>query len=453
MKRTKVIIIFFLLIAAIIFLRIKRPRPPNIIFITIDTLRADHVGCYGYKRQITPNIDRLAKEGVYFKNCFATSSTTAFASVGLLTGRYLMVYKSDESGGFLDKKYSVLGEYLDKLGYFNAAFLNNPHYYYHTGFERGFRAYKNFIGGAEVTTNEVIGFLKDYSSKKPFFLWVHYIDPHDLELASEDYLKYFENDSLYKQNDELVKPQLDSLAHREVSKGYMPKMSFRQGRYNLNYYIALYDAQILFTDYHIGRLLGNIKDKNTLIVLTADHGQSLGEHGIYLSHGESIYDEVLRVPLVIKDNRYFKGGKEILTAVSSLDIVPTILGRVSPISYFFNKNKFNGVNLKKALNKKDIKRKYIYFYFPTAWGVRDTHKNFKYILNLNYKEEFYLLPDENNNLIDNNTPDILSLKQKLENALLAWLRKYPIRSDTNSMKSLLLDEKVKNSLKSLGYIE
>lgn len=109
----------------------------------------------------------------------------------------------------------------------------------------------------------------------------------------------------------------------------------------------------------MARLLKRLK-KNSIIVVSADHGESLGEHNIYFAHGEDIYDEVLRVPLIIKDAGFFKGGLKVNAAISSVDIVPTILSRVNPLWYFFNKNKFDGIDLKSEVMRKKTKRKYIF---------------------------------------------------------------------------------------------
>jgi len=122
---------------------------PNIILITIDALRPDHLSCYGYERNTSPDIDKLAKEGVVFRNCFATGSNTAFASPGLFTGRYLGIKtKSIEKiilvNNALDKKFNTLAEYLKGFGYYTAAFLFNPQYRAGTGFEQGFQTYRDY---------------------------------------------------------------------------------------------------------------------------------------------------------------------------------------------------------------------------------------------------------------------------------------------------------------------
>lgn len=177
----------------------------------------------------------------------------------------------------------------------------------------------------------------------------------------------------------------------------------------------------------------------------------MGNH--YFVHEEDIYDEVLHVPMIIKDNQYFKGGKRILTIVSSVDIVPTILDRINPIFYLFNKNRFNGIDLKTIVAGKKIKRRYIYSYFPWAWSIRDVKRNIKYILNQDGKEELYFLPDESANHINDNSLEVNYIKKWIRRDLKNWLKRgYPIRSDKNS-KRTFLDKQAKGLLKSLGYLQ
>ena len=282
-----VITLFVLIVTASIFTFIYfnyTPDRPNILLITVDALRPDHLGCYGYERNTSPNIDKLAKEGTVFLNCFATSSSTAYASVGLVTGKYLMIYGNDEAGGILDKKFPTITEYLKESEYFTAAFLNNGHYASSTGFERGFDFYKNFIGNAKQTTDEVISFLNNYNADKPLFIWIHYIDPHTPYVVHKDFLKIFEGDSLWNINDKNLELQPNEDIDPYLSKGFIPRIAFHREKYNLNYYIACYDSEISYLDFHIGRLMDNMPN-SALTILTADHGEFLGEHNEYFSHG------------------------------------------------------------------------------------------------------------------------------------------------------------------------
>ena len=430
------------------------------VLITVDALRADHLGCYGYPRNTSPDIDHFAKEGVTFANCFAPGSSTLHSSVGLLTGRYLA---TDKYGPFweniLDSKFTTLAEYLKSFGYYAIAFLSNGNYRIRRGFEQGFD-YFHVYGDecdAKKLTAKVLSTLDRHKKDKPIFVWIHYMDPHIPYYFHKEYFNNFEGDRLYRQNDKTLELKPDNIDTKNylrgwASKGYIPPKAFHKDKYSLNYYIACYDAEVAYGDFYIGDLFRNIKKDNTIIILTADHGESLGEHNIYFAHGENIYDEVLHIPLIIKDNRYFKGGKIVSRPVSGIDIVPTILNRVNPIWYFFNKNKFDGIDLKSIAENKDARRKYIYSYYPWAFSIRDIDKNVKYTLWKNGPEELYILPDEINNLINDSSPKIDSIKVRLRESLRSWLKTYPVASDPNA-KRVYIDEETARNLRNLGYLQ
>lgn len=460
-KAYKISLVFLVLLAAldIVFaFKPRHPEFPNIVLITVDALRADHLSCYGYKRKTSPNIDNLASQGVIFTNCYATSSNTIYASLGLFTGKYLATDKLEPSlwDNILDAKFMTLAEYLKNFGYSTMALIGgNKNYAKGKGFEQGFDYFYNMGRNAKELTEEALKLLKKgHCKKKPFFIWIHYLDTHAPYLERPEYFEQFESDALYKENDKILslRPEgafIDKLADEEyTSHGYIPAAAFQNGRYSLNYYLACYDAQILYADFYIGKLLKNLDD-DTLIILTADHGEALGEHDIYFAHGENIYDEVLHVPLVIKDNRNFRMRKD-SNIVSAVDIVPTILSRIKPFWYSLNKSRFNGIDVR-SIRKFNLKRKYIYSYFPWARSIRDVKKNLKYILSLNGKERLFILPNENDNLIGS---DVLksSAKERLRRDLRAWLKDYPIFSDINSSKKYL-NKDTRENLKSLGYLQ
>jgi arylsulfatase A-like enzyme len=461
----KKILIIFLGCMVVVFMflvtRAGKQKPPNIIFITVDALRADHLGCYGYQRNTSPNIDKLAREGAMFNKCFATSSATVCSFPSILTGIYLAINKKDyvlyENN--LDNKFDTLAEDLKKAGYYTAAFVKNPHLRIKNGFGQGIDYFRNIMeeeGEAQAITARVLDFLNNYQDNKPLFIWVHYLDPHAPYTASREYFKKFENDELYKENDRMLELRpMDLNDPNEknpgwASDGYIPDRVFRTGRHNLNYYIASYDAEILQADFYIGKLLESVKD-DTIIILTSDHGESLGEHDQYFSRGANIYDELLHVPLIIKDSLYFKGGKKISTVVSSVDIVPTILSRINSLWYFFNKNKFNGIDLIDMLNGKNTGRRYIYSFSPYACSIRDVRGNIKYILQKK-GGELYFLPDENTNYVKDNSPQVVKIRKELKIELRKWIERGLIASDVNSKKASL-DRETKELLKALGYLK
>jgi arylsulfatase len=430
----------------------QKAARPNIFLITIDALRADHLGCYGYARNTSPNIDKLAKEGVVFSQCFAESCGTSYSFPTILTGKYLAV---DEKYVFLnnilDQKFTTVAEYLRSAGYYTAAFLNNGNLKEGKGFEQGFDFY--FLAkDAQDINKRVLDFMGSRRNGKPLFIWIHYLDPHaPYSSIPEGCLENFMHDQLYGKSDKVLElnPTLDS--NLFTSMGYIPRITFQEGHYNLNYYIACYDCEIRHTDFYVGELLKNMKDGN-FIILSADHGESLGEHDHYFTHEESIYDAALHIPLIIKDSRSFKGGKRVSTVASSVDILPTILSRIRPVWYFFNGHRFDGIALQGPLNKREPKRRYVYSFCPWAWSIRDVKNNVKYILQNEEIEELYFLPDESTNHIDDRLQESIRIKEEVTRALKNWRKDYPAKADLNTTKAPL-DQQTRDQLKNLGYLQ
>ncbi|MBU0549362.1 MAG: sulfatase-like hydrolase/transferase, partial [Candidatus Omnitrophica bacterium] len=316
---------------------------------------------------------------------------------------------------------------------------------------QGFDVYENSYEDAEAKINKVNNFLSNYRGNKPLFIWIHILDPHAPYSPWEKYLKIFENDRLYKENDKILKLNPNKAISPFTSEGCIPRIVYHEGKYNFNHYIACYDSEIRNTDFYIGRLLDRLEE-NTLIVLSSDHGEFLGEHGIYFDHGVNLYDEMLHLPLIIKDSDFFTGGKRIEKAVSSIDIVPTILNRINPVWYFLNKHKLEGKDLKRIVEGNDAGRGYVYSYSPSEWSICDTRKKVKYIFHENTEEELYILPDEDNNLINDNTLQISLTREELRKSLNTWLEDYPIYADINP-KKIDLGEDEQEILRSLGYLQ
>lgn len=455
-----------LTIITIVVFRIQKLFYPDIFLITVDALRPDHLTCYGYQRKTSPNMDNLSQQGTLFLNCYSTCPITLQSTVGLLTGRYLGNDKYIPNWeNILDKEFTTLAEYLKKFGYYSAALLDNISYEEGRGFEQGFDDF--FVTpptDAKDLTERALIFLQNRRHRnRPLFIWVHYMDTHPPYNFREEYMKMFEGDRLYNNNDKILKLKPEGLLQSEFRKkwssgGYIPWVAFRKDRFSLNYYIAGYDSAICYTDLYIGELLRHIKN-NAIIILTADHGESLGEHNVYFNHGENIYNEQLHIPLIIKDKRCFKEGRVISMAISIIDIVPTILSRINPLWFFFNRKHFDGIDLKLILKNDTSPRKYIYSYVlyphpsPSFWSILDVKRNIKYIFcsEMN-KEELFILPDETSNLINETHSDIPVFKKELSENLKQWKKIYPVRSDKNSRR-VSIDEHRIDILRSLGYVQ
>lgn len=270
---------------------------PNVLIVTIDTLRADHVGCYGYKQVRTPNIDSLAADGVLFEQAFTPVPITLPSHTVIFTGTYPMLNgMHDFSGNRVSASQATLASILKENGYTTGAVVASAVLDSRFGLNRGFDFYYDHFDfnrlleanldsmerPANVVADEALRWLEQHYQKR-FLLWVHLYDPHH---------------------------------------PYRPPAPYSE-----TYKTHLYDGEIAFADAQLGRILSFLKKKavygRTLIVLLADHGEGLGDHG-EKTHGFFIYNSTLHVPLIVK----LPGAgahRQVAQAVSTVDVLPTIL--------------------------------------------------------------------------------------------------------------------------------
>ena len=273
----------------------------NIIIFTIDTLRADHLECYGYEDIQTPNINRLAKEGILFEYNIAQTPLTLPSHSSIFTGTYPLFHGVRDNGGFyLEQNHITMAETLKGLGFTTGAFVGSFVLDSRWGLNQGFdHYYDNFdlskfkivsLSSVQRRGDEVLDEAYKWLEKKQhekFFAWIHLYDPHTPYDPPEPY-----------------------------------NTQYRDRRYRL------YDGEIAYVDQLMGEFREFMEEKNlldkTIIVFTSDHGESLGEHK-ESGHGFFIYDAAVRVPLIIRFPENKLGNKVIKRQVKSIDIMPTVL--------------------------------------------------------------------------------------------------------------------------------
>ena len=274
---------------------------PNVLLVTIDTLRADRLGCYGFPQARTPHIDRLAAEGVRCENAVSAAPITMPSHSTILTGLYPPAHGVRDNGVYaLGDDVVTLPERLKARGYATQAFVSAVVLSRRYNLTQGFDDYDDDLWAedapkmfmirdrpAERTAEKFVTWLEGWhkdSGRRPFFAWVHFFDPHQ--------------------------PYSPPAADRALSP-------------------TLYDAEIAAADRGVGRLVEVLRAKgildDTLVVLTADHGESLGEHQ-EKTHAIFIYDATVHVPLVWRHPRTLPSGSVYAGPVRGVDIVPTILG-------------------------------------------------------------------------------------------------------------------------------
>ena len=322
-----VILLAFIGLLFIIKDRINPPSSPNLILITIDTLRADHLGCYGYGRNTSPHIDQLAKKSVLFRNAITPRPKTSPSLTSILTGLYPHTHGIRSNWVPLPEKFTTLAELLRKRGYRTAAVVGNfvlKRKY--SGLDRGFELFDDRMPNRELNRNlrektaagineSALRWLED-NRDKHFFLWLHYQDPHGPYTAPPEYRNFF------------VQIEEDVISADLIPKyQFLPWIPVRGGNVDANAYRSAYDREIRYCDEAIGRLLGKLDElglNNTVIILVGDHGEGLGEHDYYFDHGKFVYDQSSRVPLIIHAPGV-TGPGEIASQVNVMSIAPTIL--------------------------------------------------------------------------------------------------------------------------------
>ena len=467
----------------------QRRTLPNVLLITIDTLRADHVGAYGYGKAQTPNLDRLADEGVLFSQAIAPATETCPSHTSILTGLYPAQHGTlfNEGVVHIDKRsVTAVPEILASRGYRTAAFVSGATLsdgicglsFRFDLFDENFSGWKwtskaalklslfklavnvapavmeqmnKVERPATQTTDQAVRWLRTRGDH-PFFLWVHYFDPHEP----------------YRPPGPFVPPWVDDVLARANGAWYGLPLTLREqiirNPKQVDHMIGRYDGEIAYTDTQIGRLLREVEslglEEDTLVVLTADHGEGLGEHNTYFDHVSNLYDENLRVPLILRYPNRIPEGKKVYRQVRLVDIAPTILDLFGVKDESFNTS---GQSLLPLLGDQDRQPQRTAFaaIYPESeggsreWGIyalrTETHKLirttpwWRRYRQFPEREELYELSfdfGEENDIISQSPPALLEMRRALDTFS-------SLRPSTQTQ----LSEEAKEQLRSLGYLD
>lgn len=298
LRRTApVLLIVLILLNAGLFLDkiINPPRGPNVLLIIIDTLRADHLGCYGYDRNTSPNIDKLAENAVRFENAVSSAPWTTPSIASIMTAQYpaRMGFRHDPVK--IDDRFVTLAEIFKQNNYRTKGIISHTFLSSELKFDQGFDSYdeENARHRAHVSsesiTDKAIAYLEKNKTAK-HFLFLHYFDPHYDYILHDQYNFTPEYPGCYYSGQSIF--DLRACA---------PCMNRR----DIEYVVGLHDSEIAYTDAHIGRLFKKLREldlfESTLIILTADHGEEFLERGDnWIGHTRKLYQEMIHVPLIIK---------------------------------------------------------------------------------------------------------------------------------------------------------
>ena len=309
----------------------------NIVIVTLDALRYDHLHCYGYPRETTPHLDRVAARGLLFEHAVAQWPKTGPSMASMMTSTYGSTNGVKET--FCQKiprAYDLLAEILHGAGYQNFGVMANlslsPKMNFDQGFDEGCFVVSTAVDAKSITA-QAKGLFGKRDPSRPFFLWVHYLDPHAPYAPPPGYGEEFGSDPIFVSDrrpkipvDPRVKdPGAAVVENNEI--GFIPAYTYLPGKDELRDYVAKYDGDIRFTDEHVGDLLDWMGAQgaleHTIVVVTSDHGESLGDHNYYFEHGRFPYDDCLRVPLIIVHPGW--NPARIAAPVALLDVAPTLL--------------------------------------------------------------------------------------------------------------------------------
>lgn len=401
--------------------RVKKDSNLNVLLITLDTTRADRIGCYGYEKAKTPNLDTLASGGVQFSNTYCQVPLTCPSHCSILTGTYPIYHRVHNNGTYyLSPDLLTVAEILKGRGFKTAAFVSSFTVDSRFGLDQGFDFYDDKFTEEEVfkalkserRADKVFTSFSSWLSEnhtQKFFCWAHFFDPH---------------------------------------LPYDPPSPFKE-----EFLESPYDGEIAYMDYYVGKTIEKLREKNilnrTLIILVGDHGEAIGEKEV-AGHGVFLYDVTMRVPLIFYAENNLPKGRVVNSRVRLIDLMPSILDILDIPA---NKE-IQGISLLPYIERKekDDLSSYVETYYPRenyGWseliGLIDG--DWKYIKAP--KEELYNLktdPREEENVINGERKVTSDKRDKLKNMIQNF------SSGAEAEKKEMTAEE-KERLRSLGYIQ
>lgn len=293
-------------------------KQPNVILIMVDTLRADHMGCYGYARNTTPHIDAFARESTLYSKAIAQAPWTPWSVFSFMSSRYPDILTPKPGRDMTCRSYAMLSEVMEDRGYATQAIVSNPLLFLLPGYEQGFSVFDTTASQhMELTTSPRVADAAvkrlDTLENNKFFLFLLFTDPHRPYIVHPG----FEMDG----KPSGMRPA--RLTHARNATATEPA-GFAEARREA----AAYDSEIAFTDAHVGRVIDALKQRGlydgSLIIFLSDHGEELKEHG-RLGHQYTLYDEVLNVPLIVKLPGQ-RQGTVVDGTFPLIDLYPSVLG-------------------------------------------------------------------------------------------------------------------------------
>jgi arylsulfatase A-like enzyme len=481
----------------------QKSAMPNILWIVMDTVRADTLSCYGYHQSTTPCIDKIALEGVVFDNAFSTAPWTMPSHASMFTGMYPSKHQTTNNHQFLSSRFTTIAELLRANGYMTAAFSNNPWVSPLTNFNQGFdfffkgyekspdtgnkweklliaQVFRRLMRGENATGDLITGHLtaqqtntqikkwfdNTWNHDTPFFMFINYMDAHLPYAVPESYARLFLPKTIsYKK---AMAMGSNSTIHMLYYAGFCPMT-----KNDFDCLRSLYAAEINYLDHYIGKLCDQLRSlhllDNTIIIITSDHGENFGENK-KIGHFFSVDDRLLHVPLIIRYPKKINAGQRISRPVQLHQIFPTILDLIGLSWNKRNDLQGDGLfreNVPASFCLAELDAYYTGIMQIIHWNnncfvddyarslktIRD--QRYKYIMASDGQDELYDMvkdPGESRNLSKANPQKTGELRLKLDALLGSFDVPDLKKTDTETID---VNERtgVGEALKSLGYVQ
>ncbi len=417
---------------------------PNILLISLDACRADHLSCYGYQRKTSPFIDKIANDGIRFANAFVNTHGTNPSHTTMLTSLYQESHKVYYNGFDaqapiipIPTRAVMLQEILKVNGYITLGITGGGQLSRVYGFDRGFVEFDDQSGDVAAGCLKLVDLVSKYSqAQHPIFVFFHTYQTHSPYFPPDNYKYLFG-----KYDSQFIPSSENLLKHWESANRDLTKDDFNSLK-------ALYDANIRYTDDVLRTTFEALEKtgffKNFLLIITADHGEEFGEHGGLL-HRKLLYDELLHVPFIMAGTRIPK-NKTQEKSVSSIDIVPTILDYAGIKAH----TPLMGKSL--IASRGTFKDEIFSQYGSLRYSIRTAKWKFIFTAPSGNPELYDLQndPQEQNNIAADEPTLSASFRDKIDR----WKRSLFSFDDlTGETKSNKMDDKLIEKLKSLGYVQ
>ena len=446
---------------------------PNVLLVVLDTTRRDRLGLYGYDRETTPALDALAADGIIYERAISAGSWTLPSHASIFTGLYPRDHGTTVEHWRLLPEFDTLAEQLRRDGFETVGVCSNPWVSANTGLQQGFDRFEEVwrdrkednrdLHGAALVTERLLGWLDQRTAaERPFFAFVNYLEPHSPYQPPEPYRSRFLPEDADRA---VVADVMDWETPREF--GYILGLpGYEISAEASRILSALYDAEVAYQDLRFGQLIEGLRERgvldDTIIVVVADHGEQLGEHGM-LDHKMSLYAENVHVPLIVRYPKALPRGVRIEAQVQSNDIYATILDLVES-----DQPRAEGLQSLPFADGEGVGRPYAFVDMapPTAfmtmmikeWPNSDIVRFDRTIRSVRGPRfELFWGSDGERRLYDlesdpSESTDVKAEHAAIQRSLESLLDKFYEGSLSSDRNPVELDEEHREALKSLGYV-